>query len=90
MNLWTVIKRAKQNTAIILTTHSMEEAEFLSDRLGIFVDGSLKYIVNPKELKGRYGGSVFTMTTSSDHEKDVEMLVQDFSPNAKKILLGMS
>ncbi|CAN6984901.1 unnamed protein product [Brassica oleracea var. botrytis] len=85
-NLWTVIKRAKQNTAIILTTHSMEEAEFLCDRLGIFVDGSLQCIGNPKELKGRYGGSyVFTMTTSSEHEGNVEKLIQDVSPNAKKI-----
>ncbi|EOA23464.1 hypothetical protein CARUB_v10016655mg [Capsella rubella] len=85
-NLWTVIKRAKQNTAIILTTHSMEEAEFLCDRLGIFVDGGLQCIGNPKELKGRYGGSyVLTMTTSSEHEQKVEKLIQDVSPNAKKI-----
>ncbi|CAH2064992.1 unnamed protein product [Thlaspi arvense] len=86
MNLWTVIKRAKRHTAIILTTHSMEEAEFLCDRLGIFVDGRLQCIGNPKELKGRYGGSyVFTMTTALENEKDVEMLVQNVSPNAKKI-----
>ncbi|XP_010503385.1 PREDICTED: ABC transporter A family member 6-like isoform X1 [Camelina sativa] len=85
-SLWKAIKSAKQHTAIILTTHSMEEAEFLCDRLGIFVDGSLQCIGNPKELKGRYGGScVLTMTTSAEHEKDVELLVQDVSPNAKKI-----
>ncbi|KAK4568293.1 hypothetical protein RGQ29_003892 [Quercus rubra] len=85
-NLWSVVKRAKQNRAIILTTHSMEEAEVLCDRLGIFVDGSLQCIGNPKELKGRYGGSyVFTMTTSSDHEQDVDNLVRHLSPNANKI-----
>ncbi|KAG7633623.1 ABC transporter-like [Arabidopsis suecica] len=85
-SLWTAIKRAKNHTAIILTTHSMEEAEFLCDRLGIFVDGRLQCVGNPKELKARYGGSyVLTMTTPSEHEKDVEMLVQDVSPNAKKI-----
>ncbi|CAH8280475.1 unnamed protein product [Arabidopsis lyrata] len=85
-NLWNVIKRAKQNTAIILTTHSMEEAEFLCDRLGIFVDGGLQCIGNSKELKSRYGGSyVFTMTTSSNHEEEVERLVESISPNAKKI-----
>ncbi|CAI9266698.1 unnamed protein product [Lactuca saligna] len=85
-NLWNVVKRAKQNRAIILTTHSMEEAEHLCDRLGIFVDGSLQCVGNPKELKGRYGGSyVFTMTTSSNHEADVENLVKGLSPNAKKI-----
>lgn len=85
-NLWNVVKRAKQDRAIILTTHSMEEAEVLCDRLGIFVDGSLQCMGNPKELKGRYGGSyVFTMTTSSDHEQDVEIMVRHLSPQANKI-----
>ncbi|KAI9181186.1 hypothetical protein LWI28_012282 [Acer negundo] len=85
-NLWNIVKRAKQGRAIILTTHSMEEAEALCDRLGIFVDGSLQCIGNPKELKARYGGSyVFTMTTSADHEKEVENMVLRLSPNANKI-----
>ncbi|KAK2441657.1 Phospholipid-transporting ATPase abca7 [Trifolium repens] len=85
-NLWKVVNRAKQDRAIILTTHSMEEAEVLCDRLGIFVEGSFQCIGNPKELKGRYGGTyVFSMATSIDHEKDVEKLVQQLSPNAKKI-----
>ncbi|KAK6123306.1 hypothetical protein DH2020_042957 [Rehmannia glutinosa] len=84
--LWNVVKRAKQNRAIILTTHSMEEAEHLCDRLGIFVDGSLQCVGNPKELKARYGGSyVFTMTTSANHEEEVENLVKNLSPNATKI-----
>ncbi|KAI8528928.1 hypothetical protein RHMOL_Rhmol12G0186000 [Rhododendron molle] len=85
-NLWNVVKRAKQDRAIILTTHSMEEAEHLCDRLGIFMDGSLQCIGNPKELKARYGGSyVFTMTTSSNHEEEVQNLVKNLSPNANKI-----
>ncbi|KDP31226.1 hypothetical protein JCGZ_11602 [Jatropha curcas] len=84
-NLWNVVKHAKQHSAIILTTHSMEEAEALCDRLGIFVDGSLRCIGNPKELKGRYGGSyVFTMTTSSEHEEEVVNMVQKLSPNAER------
>lgn len=85
-NLWNVVKRAKQGRAIILTTHSMEEAEALCDRLGIFVDGSLQCIGNPKELKARYGGSyVFTMTTSADHEEEVESRVKRLSQGANKI-----
>ncbi|KAK3226529.1 hypothetical protein Dsin_006391 [Dipteronia sinensis] len=85
-SLWNVVKRAKQGRAIILTTHSMEEAEVLCDRLGIFVDGGLQCIGNPKELKARYGGSyVFTMTTSADHEEEVENMVRHLSPNANKI-----
>ncbi|XP_010457663.1 PREDICTED: ABC transporter A family member 10-like [Camelina sativa] len=85
-NLWTVIQRAKQNTAIILTTHSMEEAEFLCDRLGIFVDGGLQCVGNPRDLKGRYGGLfVFTITTSVEQEEEVERMVQRISPNAKRV-----
>ncbi|EOA25659.1 hypothetical protein CARUB_v10019010mg [Capsella rubella] len=85
-SLWDVVKQAKRKAAIILTTHSMEEAEVLCDRLGIFVDGSLQCIGNPKELKARYGGSyILTVTTSDEHEQEVEKLVDNISENAKKI-----
>lgn len=84
-NLWNVVKRAKQDRAIILTTHSMEEAEYLCDRLGIFVDGGLQCVGNPKELRGRYGGSyVFTMTTSVNDEHEVEQMVLRLSPSAER------
>ena len=39
--LWEEIKRLKGKTTIILTTHYMEEAEELSDRIGIMKDGRL-------------------------------------------------
>ncbi|CAI9106484.1 OLC1v1005647C1 [Oldenlandia corymbosa var. corymbosa] len=82
-NLWKVVKQAKQDRAIILTTHSMEEAEHLCDRLGIFADGDLQCIGNPKELRATYGGSyIFTMTTSATHEVEVENLVREFSRSA--------
>jgi len=35
----------------MFSAHSMEEAEILCDRIGIFVDGSLQCIDNPKEVK---------------------------------------
>jgi len=34
----------------MLSAHSMEEAEALCDRLGIFVDGRLQCVGNPKEV----------------------------------------
>ncbi|KAK9664019.1 hypothetical protein RND81_14G014400 [Saponaria officinalis] len=85
-NLWNVVKQAKQGRAIILTTHSMEEAEVLCDRIGIFVDGGLQCIGNPKQLKGRYGGTfVFTMTTSGEHDAEVERMAESLSRNSQKI-----
>lgn len=38
------------------------------------------------QLKGRYGGTyVFTMTTDSCHEQEVENMVQNLSPNANRV-----
>lgn len=37
-----------------IAAHSMEEAEVLCDRLGIFVDGNLQCIGNPKEVRYIY------------------------------------
>lgn len=54
--LWDVVRRAKLGKGVMLTTHSMEEAEVLCDRLGIFVGGQLVCLGTPKELTARYGG----------------------------------
>ncbi|XP_068645278.1 ABC transporter A family member 8-like [Aristolochia californica] len=43
-DLCNVVKPAKQGRSNILTTHAMEEAAVLCDRLGIIVDGSLQCI----------------------------------------------
>eukprot|EP00002_Diphylleia_rotans_P007930 TRINITY_DN1758_c0_g1_i16.p1 TRINITY_DN1758_c0_g1~~TRINITY_DN1758_c0_g1_i16.p1 ORF type:complete len:1757 (-),score=347.90 TRINITY_DN1758_c0_g1_i16:421-5691(-) len=41
-HLWTIISRARKHRSIVLTTHSMHEAEVLCTRIGIFVDGALR------------------------------------------------
>lgn len=56
--MWTVISNvstAKKQSSIILTTHSMEEAEALCTKLGIMVNGELKCIGNIQHLKSRFG-----------------------------------
>ncbi|XP_040382906.1 ABC transporter A family member 7-like [Oryza brachyantha] len=85
-SLWNVIKRAKKNCTIILTTHSMEEAEELCDRVGIFVDGNFQCLGTPMELKARYGGArVLTITTAAGHEGAVERAVARRCPGAAKV-----
>lgn len=54
--LWAAIRAAKRGRAVVLTTHSMLEAEELCDRIGVFVDGALRCVGNPKELTARFGG----------------------------------
>lgn len=53
--LWDIIRSLKGEVTIILTTHYMEEAEALSDRIGIMADGRLIISGTPEELKKHAG-----------------------------------
>lgn len=48
--LWDMIRALKGNVTIVLTTHYMEEAEALSDRIGIMKNGKLLVVGTAKEL----------------------------------------
>ncbi|KAE8124064.1 hypothetical protein FH972_018974 [Carpinus fangiana] len=54
-HVWDIINDAKKGRAIILTTHSMEEADILSDRIGIMAKGRLRCIGTSIRLKSRFG-----------------------------------
>lgn len=53
--LWKEIEKLKGNITIILTTHYLEEAEALSDRIAIMSKGELKAVGTAKELMSRTG-----------------------------------
>ena len=57
--LWDVIRELKSRTTIILTTHYMEEAEALSDRVGIMKDGKLLLTDTAERIKERTGKEKF-------------------------------
>lgn len=48
--LWDIILKLKKEMTIILTTHYMEEATYLSDRIGIISEGKLKALGTAEEL----------------------------------------
>ena len=54
-DLWENIRALKGKVTIILTTHYMEEAEALSDRIGIMKNGRLLAAGTAEELKGMAG-----------------------------------
>ena len=49
-----MLAKEKSQRAILMTTHYMDEAEALGDRIGIMVNGSLKCFGDPQFLKERY------------------------------------
>ncbi len=58
-DLWDIIRRLKGKITIILTTHYMEEAEALSDRIGIMKDGRLLALGTAQALKQKAGTDRF-------------------------------
>lgn len=53
--VWDTIARARGNRAILLTTHSMEEAEVCCQKIGIMARGTLRCIGPAARLKSLYG-----------------------------------
>ncbi len=57
--LWKTIETLKGKVTVILTTHYLEEAEALSDRIAIMKDGKLKAAGSATELKDKTHCSTF-------------------------------
>lgn len=58
-DLWDIIRSLKEKVTIILTTHYMEEAEALSDRIAIMKDGKLLICDTPDKIKAAVGTNSF-------------------------------
>lgn len=63
-----MIKNMKQNRVVILTTHAMEEADILADRIAVMAEGQLKAIGTSLFLKNNFsdGYRVNIITDSVD------------------------
>ena len=56
--MWNVITRIstqRKQSSIILTTHSMEEAEALSTKIAIQVEGGIQCIGSIQHIKSKFG-----------------------------------
>ena len=58
-DLWDVIRALKGKVTIVLTTHYMEEAEALSDRVAVMKDGRLLVCDTPDAIKEQTGATRF-------------------------------
>ncbi|ORX80834.1 hypothetical protein BCR32DRAFT_268653 [Anaeromyces robustus] len=69
--VWDILKASIQSneSSIIMTTHSMEEAELLCNRLAIIVNGKLRCIGTPEHLKMKYGKSYILDVNTDDIER---------------------
>jgi ABC-type multidrug transport system ATPase subunit len=76
-NLWSVILRTMSNRAVILTTHSMDEAEALCKRIGIMVAGQIRVLGSRQYLKAQFGsGFEITMKLQAITIQDLQLKKQ--------------
>lgn len=85
-HVWELIDKMKKNRVIILTTHSMEEADVLADRIGIMAHGKLRCIGNSLHLKNRFGdGYRVNIATEIKNIPTVKEKVLEYVPMANLI-----
>ena len=67
-------QKRKEGKAIFLTTHNMNDADELCDRVGFIVEGKITLIESPKELKIKHGKKVVKV----EYLKNNELVSQEF------------
>merc|ERR1711865_1314956 len=79
--LWDVISASKAGKSMILTTHSMEEADVLCGRIAIMAGGELQCVGRSWQLKRRFGkgytATITSMNKTVAHAKRIEQLMKE-------------
>lgn len=82
--IWAYIKHLRDDVGmtIFLTTHYMEEADYLCDRVAIIDQGKIKAIDSPLSLKKEMGGDVVRLKFSQENPQNNDVLekIKKLSP----------
>ena len=85
--LWDFLKNYQRDKIILITTHSLDEAEYLGDRIGIMSDGQLICCGSSSYLKSKYpcGFNVNLLINSDkfteEKKKNIFEGIQKYEPN---------
>uniref|UniRef100_A0A663FCF6 ATP binding cassette subfamily A member 12 n=1 Tax=Aquila chrysaetos chrysaetos TaxID=223781 RepID=A0A663FCF6_AQUCH len=80
-SIWEIISKNKKGRTIILSTHHLDEAEVLSDRIAFLEHGGLKCCGSPFYLKETFVGPKFSASWECDTTA-VTSLIQSHLPEA--------
>ena len=83
-NLWEILKKIIEKKIIILTTHYMEEASVLGNRIGIMAEGVLKCIGTPLFLIEKYG-KYLSVNINKEKDANNEQIINYFNSKAQGI-----
>lgn len=83
-HVWKLIQQLKKNRVIFLTTHSMEEADVLADKIAIMAHGKLICVGNSLHLKNNFGdGYRMAVSCEIENVEAVCELVSRSVPDSK-------
>lgn len=71
--MWNMLKDEKQDRVIVLTTHFMDEADILGDRIGIMADGKLRCCGSSLFLKNKFGVGYRLSVVKKNNEANPEL-----------------
>jgi len=84
-HIWTIIARGKTNRAIVLTTHSMDEAETLCNNIGILAHGVMRCLGSPQHLKSTHGeGYLLNISYDIKDKRSASQFIKNSFPDAKQ------
>jgi len=87
--LWELISEGKKGRSIVLTTHSMEEADVLCDRIGIMCKSVVQCIDYPHNLKLRFGkGYKIVVTSDVGREEEIFEFINALCNNRASYLMA--
>jgi ABC-2 type transport system ATP-binding protein len=73
--MWDEVRRLRDTgTTVFLTTHYLEEADALSDRIGIIDHGKIVALGTPDELKRQVAGDVVIVGTDNASDRVLQLL----------------
>ncbi|KAL4240689.1 ATP-binding cassette sub- A member 3 [Mactra antiquata] len=83
-HIWSVLQKNRAGRTMLLTTHFMDEADLLGDRVAIMADGVIKCCGTSLFLKNKYGaGYHLTMVKKSQCDiSKITTLIQQYIPDS--------
>jgi ABC-type multidrug transport system ATPase subunit len=79
------IREMKKDKVVILTTHYMDEAELLGDRIAIMSQGKLKTCGTPFFLKNRFSDGFLIEVTKADQKRPLDKFESVLNQSLQKI-----